>query len=139
MENTGRYNPDVLRREVAERADYRCEYCLRREGDSFLRYQIDHIISRKHGGQTVSENLAYSCSVCNGNKGPDVGTVLEDGETFVRLFNPRKHEWSEHFALVEGAFMAKSEIGTATINVLDLNNINRILERLDLIEAGLFP
>ena len=139
MENTSKYIPDALRREVAERAAYRCEYCLRREGDSFLRYQIDHIISRKHGGLSVSDNLAYSCAVCNGNKGPNVGTVLEDGETLVRLFNPRKQNWSENFDLFEGTFLAKSKIGAATIKVLDLNNVNRILERLDLIEAGLFP
>jgi 8-oxo-dGTP pyrophosphatase MutT (NUDIX family) len=139
MENTSKYIPDALRREVAERVGYRCEYYIRREGDSFLRYQIDHIISRKHGGLTVSANLAYACSVCNGNKGSNVGTILEDEETFVRLFNPRRHHWPKHFDVIEGAFRAKSEIGTATIKVLDLNNVNRILERLDLIEAGLFP
>ncbi len=139
MENPSRYIPDVIRQEVAERANYRCEYCLRRESDSFIRYQIDHIISRKHGGLTISENLAYSCPVCNGNKGPNVGTVLQDEEIFVRLFNPRKHNWDKHFDLAEGTFVAKSKIGEATIKVLDLNNINRILERLDLIATGLFP
>jgi hypothetical protein len=57
----------------------------------------------------------------------------------IHLFNPRKHNWFEHFEVIEGAFLPKSDIAAATIKVLDLNNINRILERLDLIEAGLFP
>lgn len=136
---SNRYVPDVLRIEIAERANYACEYCRRREAYSFIKFQIDHIISLKHGGLTLSENLAYSCPIFNGNKGSDVGTMLQNEEIFVRLFNPRKHDWVEHFGLVEGAFVPKSEIAEATIKVLDLNNINRILERLDLIKAGLFP
>ncbi|WP_373511857.1 HNH endonuclease [Persicitalea sp.] len=139
MERSSRYIPDALRLEVAVRADYRCEYCLRPEKASFLKFQIDHIISRKHGGLTISENLAYTCPVCNNSKGSDVGTVLEDEETFVRLYNPRKYKWQDHFEINEGAILAKSDIGSATIKILNLNDVNRILERLDLIEAGILP
>lgn len=131
--------PDALRKTVAERAGYRCEYCRRLEADSFIKFQIDHIISRKHRGQTILENLAYSCSICNGNKGSDIGTILQDSETFVRLFNPRKHSWFDHFYVQEGMICSKTDIGEATILVLELNAVSRILERLDLIKAGLFP
>lgn len=41
---------EALRNEVARRADHRCEYCLIREGDIAFRLQVDHVISRKHGG-----------------------------------------------------------------------------------------
>ena len=136
---TSKYIPEKLRVEVAQRAQYCCEYCRRPESDSFIRYQVDHIISRKHGGLTISENLAYACALCNGTKGSDIGTILQDEDTFVRLFHPRKHVWREHFEVIEGALAARSDLAAATIKVLDLNNINRILERLDLIEAGLFP
>jgi hypothetical protein len=136
---SGKYIPDNLRLDVAQRAGYRCEYCRRPESDSFIRYQIDHIISRKHGGLTISENLAYACTLCNGSKGADIGTVLADEDIFVRLFHPRKHRWPDHFEVIEGALHPLSDLAAATIKVLDLNNINRILERLDLIEAGLFP
>lgn len=131
--------PDALRKAVAERADYRCEYCRRLEADSFIKFQIDHIISRKHRGQTVLENLAFSCSICNGNKGSNVGSVLQDGVTFVRLFNPRKDNWLDHFEVSEGMILSKTEIGEATVLTLEFNTVNRILERLDLIQAGLFP
>lgn len=94
---------------------------------------------RKHGGLTVSENLAYACALCNGNKGSDIGTILQDEDVFVRLYHPRKHKWFEYFEVMEGALYPLSDLASATIKVLDLNNINRILERLDLIEAGLFP
>ena len=92
-----RYIPDHFRQAVAERAGYRCEYCRRLEADSFIKYQIDHIISLKHGGSSELENLAFSCPICNSNKGTDLGTILEDEEVFVRLFHPRKHNWFDHF------------------------------------------
>lgn len=136
---SSKHIPEKLRIDVAQRAGYCCEYCRRPESDSFIRYQIDHIISRKHGGLTVSENLAYACALCNGSKGSNIGTVLQNEDVFVRLFHPRKHVWHEHFNVVEGALEARSDLAAATIKVLDLNNINRILERSDLIEAGLFP
>ncbi len=134
-----KYIPEKLRAKVAERAHFRCEYCRRLESDSFIKYQIDHIISRKHGGLTVLGNLAYCCPICNSNKGSDIATILKDEDVLVGLFHPRKHNWFEHYDVSEGLLNAKTAIAEATIKVLDLNNINRILERIDLIEAGLFP
>lgn len=131
--------PDTLRKTVAERANFRCEYCRRMEGDSFIKFQIDHIISRKHRGQTIEENLAFSCPICNGNKGSNIGTVLSDKTTFVRLFNPRTDNWFDHFEISEGMIVSKTNIGEATALVLEFNTVNRILERLDLVKAGLFP
>lgn len=55
------YIPAKLRRQVAERAHFCCEYCLSFEGLSYIKFQIEHIISLKHGGLTVLSNLAYSC------------------------------------------------------------------------------
>jgi 5-methylcytosine-specific restriction endonuclease McrA len=135
-----KYIPESLRQAVALRANFRCEYCRRYEADSFIKFQIDHIISQKHGGLTILSNLAYTCYPCNHIKGSDIGTVLSDDETFVRLFNPRKHNWFDHFELSpEGLFVPKTQIAEGTIKVLDLNNVNRIMERIDLIAAGLLP
>jgi hypothetical protein len=131
--------PDVLRREVATRAGYRCEYCKRPEVDSFIRYQADHIISRKHNGRTELDNLAHTCPVCNNAKGTDLATILEDEEKLIRLFHPRKDSWFDHFEVINGEILGKTEIGVATVKLLKLNQLERVLERLDLIEAGLFP
>ena len=131
--------PDTLRRAVAIRALYRCEYCHRPEIDSFIRYQSDHIISRKHDGKTVLDNLAHSCPICNNNKGSDLSTILEAEGYIVRLFHPRKDNWFDHFEVEAGQILPKTDIGAATIKLLKLNDVSRILERLDLIEAGLFP
>jgi hypothetical protein len=39
-----------VRQQVRRRAKGRCEYCLVHEEDSYVGYQIDHIMARKHGG-----------------------------------------------------------------------------------------
>jgi len=57
--------PERLRDFVARRAHRRCEYCLLHEQDAFQPHQVDHIISRKHGGLTDPPNLAYACLRCN--------------------------------------------------------------------------
>ncbi|WP_306297080.1 HNH endonuclease [Nostoc sp. C057] len=43
-----------LRRLVSDRAAHLCEYCLYPELDG-LGFQVDHVISVKHGGSTKSE------------------------------------------------------------------------------------
>ena len=70
------YVSAALRRLVAERAAYLCEYCLLHEEDTFFGCEVDHIISEKHGGPTVAENLAYACAFCNRAKGSDVGSIV---------------------------------------------------------------
>jgi hypothetical protein len=39
-----------IRISIAIKAKYKCEYCLLPEKVSFYNFQIDHIISIKHGG-----------------------------------------------------------------------------------------
>lgn len=134
-----RYVSEVLRKEVATRADYRCEYCRIYEADGFIKFQIEHIISLKHGGLTHSNNLAYACPICNSNKGSDLATILASGRV-VRIFHPRKDNWHKHFEVShEGEILAKTNVAAATIKLLQLNDVNRITERIDLIKAGLFP
>ena len=124
-----RYIADSVRKRVADRADFCCKYCQISQENAFFTFQIDHIISLKHGGETVENNLAHSCFPCNNNKGSDIGTVLLPDITFVRLFNPRNDNWQEHFRIMNGVFYSDTDIGKATIKLLKLNDKNRILER----------
>src|SRR5579885_2087602 len=57
--------PERLRRQVQERAQGRCEYCLIHENDMYYPHEPDHVIAEKHGGATSLENLAWSCFYCN--------------------------------------------------------------------------
>ena len=104
-----------------------------------IKFHFEHIISLKHGGETISSNLAYACPICNSNKGTDIGTVLEDEDTFVCFFSPRKHDWAEHFKIEHGLILPKTSLGAGTIKILNFNASNRVMERLELIVAGIYP
>ena len=99
------------------------------EEDVFYRHQIDHVISLKHDGETVPENLAYACFPCNNSKGTDIGTVLLPNKIFSRLYNPRSDNWNEHFEIDAGVIYSKSIIGDATLKILKFNEIDRVIER----------
>ena len=124
-----RYISDKLRKMVICQANSCCEYCLQSNDFSFHPHQIDHIISLKHEGETEFDNLAYACFPCNNAKGSDIGTIILPNKNFVRLFNPRTDNWYEHFEMENGVIYDKTDIGKATIKVLNLNEIERIIER----------
>jgi len=133
------YVPVALRRLVAERAEWLCEYCLLHERDTFLGCQVEHIISVKHGGGTVEDNLAYACVFCNRAKGTDIGALSPKTGKLTRLFNPRADRWSEHFLIDGPNIVGFTEIGLATAAILQFNIVDRILERQSLIRANRFP
>jgi hypothetical protein len=128
-----------LRREIAARAGGRCEYCLMPEWALLAGCEVDHVISRKHGGQTDAANLALSCARCNRAKGTDIGSIVPETGQFSRLFNPRTDKWAEHFALDGARLAGKSAIGRVTITLLRLNDDERVLERTWLQRLGEFP
>lgn len=127
-----------IRPKVANRAGYRCEYCLIGSEDVFLPHEIDHIISLKHGGDHHKSNFALSCFACNRSKGSDIATIVPP-DTLVRLFNPRTDRWEDHFELEGSEFIARTEIGWATISLLKLNHPDRILERRELMVLERYP
>jgi hypothetical protein len=134
-----RYIPDALRKIVAHRAHYRCEYCRLLAEDSFFPFHIDHIVSIKHGGKTTASNLAYACQICNWNKGSDIATFLNNLRTPVRFFNPRIDIWDDHFDIEPTGFISeKTEIGAATIKIFDINQPDSIIERREMIRLNIF-
>ena len=60
-------------------------------------------------------------------------------EAYIRLYHPRKDLWTEHFHLEGALILGQTDIGTVTINLLRLNDPERILERTELIELGRYP
>lgn len=127
------------RRFVAERAAHRCEYCLLHDDDSYSRHHIDHIVSRKHGGLSELDNLAYACLRCNAWKGSDIGSVNPQTGELVSLFNPRRHRWSDHFALRGVVIEPLTAEANATARLLKLNLNKRVAERQQLAAAGRYP
>ena len=128
-----------LRREVAERAYRVCEYCLIHEYDTFWGCQIDHIISRKHGGPTESANLAWACACCNNSKGSDLGTLVGPLPKLTRLFHPRSDRWAECFHLHGVRIDPANAVGEGTTKLLQINDDNRVRERQVLAAVGRYP
>jgi hypothetical protein len=121
-----------------ERADRRCEYCLIHEDDAAFSHEVDHVISRQHGGQTTPDNLAYACMICNRFKGTNVSSVDLLG-FIVRLFNPRSERWENHFRLVRAIIQPLTATGEATTRLLRLNAAERVIERRALQLIGSYP
>ena len=106
------------------------------EEDMFLSFEIDHIISTKHGGGNEIDNLAYACPHCNNHKGSDLTTFLESYDDIVVLFNPRRHKWVEHFDVIDGEIMAKTRIGQASTKIFRFNEPDLIILRQLLVQSG---
>ncbi len=85
------------RRFVRERAGNCCEYCRVGEEDRFSFFQIDHIISVKHGGMDEMENLCLACYKCNGYKGSNVAAIDPETGQATRLYHPRQQKWEAQF------------------------------------------
>lgn len=128
----------AIRKLVASRADFRCEYCRKPEIVANFSFHIEHIISRQHGGTDRLSNLAFACSWCNWKKGPNIATVLFEEGDLLPLFNPRTQNWNDHFFVEEGVILGRTDIANGTIRLLELNTTELILERKELMEAGYF-
>lgn len=129
----------ALRREARERAKGCCEYCLLPEEQAFFSHEADHIIARKHGGQSTAENLALACFDCNRFKGSDIASIDPTTGELTPLFNPRTQEWTEHFSIDGGLINPRTASGRATELVLKLNLQSRVEVREILAKIGRYP
>ena len=127
----------ALRKLVRRRAGTRCEYCLVDELDRLLTYHVEHIIARKHGGADIPKNLCYSCRDCNHAKGSNLAGYWRG--QIVALFNPRRQSWSRLFWWNGPRLVGRTLIGKVTVNVLNINDDERVKMRAALIAEGRFP
>jgi len=121
---------------VRQRAKGLCEYCHFPERLAEVPFQIEHIIAKQHGGPTESENLALSCAFCNRYKGPNLSGIDPPTRKVVRLFDPRKQSWNEHFEWNEPVLVGKTDIGRGTIQTLAINRPDAVLVRKLLFAEG---
>jgi hypothetical protein len=127
-----------LRRQVYERANGCCEYCLTCEINTGQTMQIDHI--DPHGSDHL-DNLCLSCWNCNNHKRRAVRVNDPETGIVVAVFNPRTHIWAEHFAWVDDAtrLQGLTPTGRATITRLKMNRPMLVLARRRWVEAGYHP
>lgn len=108
---------------VSRRAGYVCEYCRTPSAYSSTQFAVEHITPTSKGGPDALENLAFACQGCNNIKFTKTEAADPESGEMVPLFNPRIHEWSDHFCwdarFVE--MIGLTPVGRATIDALKLN------------------
>jgi len=133
--------PADLRRRVEADARRRCGYCLCLVELVGMEMLVDHIRPESHGGKTVRSNLWLACNKCSEFKSDH--THAEDPETGrkVRLFNPRRPDWSKHFRWVDGGLKIEglTPTGRATVVRLKLNRAVRVIARGNWLRTGKHP
>lgn len=129
----------TLRRAVRKRAQARCEYCrLPDLVPHFMRFHLEHIRARRHGGASSLNNLAWACARCNERKGTDLSGVDPDTNRVVRLFHPRRDTWARHFVWAGLRIRGLTATGRVTAWLLEFNSDERLKLRQGLQKLGLF-
>ncbi|MBM3890146.1 MAG: HNH endonuclease [Verrucomicrobia bacterium] len=123
---------------VRERAGNRCEYCRLPQAFSDLRFHVEHVIARQHGGSDLPNNLALACPECNYQKGTNLTGLDPDTGQVTPLFNPRHDHWAEHFSIEDGVVTGKTPMGRTTAWLLEMNRGDRLRLRGLLLWLGLF-
>jgi hypothetical protein len=132
--------PRATRELVQRRAQGACEYCRLPQEASVLPHQVDHIIGRQHQGSDDADNLCLCCIRCNQKKGPNIASLDPGTNVVVPLFHPRRHMWREHFALdQQGRLHGLTPEGRATVQLMDMNDPERVLLRVRLMRRGFRP
>lgn len=135
------YIPQNLRREVAERCQYRCCYCQTAQEIIGAEFTIDHIIPESLGGLTTLENLCLACWSCNLIKHNRIAALDPETAAVVQLFNPNTQDWSAHFRWDQSGLIIVgiTSTGRATVNGLQLNRSPLVNSRRLWVSAGWHP
>lgn len=127
-----------LQRMIRAHAKERCEYCHMPTAYDPLPFQLDHIIAQQHGGETVFENLAWSCLHCNKHKGPNIAGIDPSTRQLAKLFHPRRQRWDRHFRWDGPILVGRTRSARATIRVLAINDFDLVAYRAELMEEGAY-
>ena len=76
-------------------------------------------------GSDDLDNLAWACPGCNLHKSNCQQAEDPVTKAIVRVFDPRKHEWSEHFTWNGYRIAGLTPIGRALVAAFDLNSSRR--------------
>lgn len=108
----------------AEKPEPRCAYCQSPERLLGIPLEADHIIPEAAGGETSLENLCLCCRSCNGYKGTKTNAPDPQTGRRIRLFHPKRQNWSIHFAWSqEGSrIVGLTPTGRATVEALNMNH-----------------
>jgi len=126
----------ATRERVRQQAENRCEYCRLPQHASALRFHLEHIIARQHGGSDNADNLALACPECNYRKGTNLSGIDPDTGKVLPLFHPRHEQWADHFARDGARIVGKTPTGRTTVWLLEMNTGDRLRWREMLVRLG---
>lgn len=104
-----------------------------------LSFHIEHIHAQQHVHDDSLDNLALACPDCNFSKGPNLTTFIEGTRELVALFHPRQDSWEDHFAYRGAILIGLTARGQATIKLLQINTVERVEMRAELMASGDMP
>jgi hypothetical protein len=135
------YIPRALRERVAAQARHRCGYCLTAEAVVGTPMEVDHILPEADGGLTEEDNLWLACSLCNDHKNDRIAALDPQTGEVVRLFDPRRQVWAEHFCwAAEGdRVLGLTPAGRATVLALHMNRASLVRARQLWVSVGWHP
>jgi hypothetical protein len=133
--------PKALRQRVAAQARHRCGYCLTAEAIVGTPMEVDHILPEAFGGLTEEANLWLACSLCNDHKNDRIAALDPDTGGVVRLFDPRRQAWAEHFRWAPDGdlILGLTATGRATVLALNLNRPSLVKARQLWASVGWHP
>ena len=127
----------TLRELIRRRAGHLCEYCrLPQAHAPIVRFHIEHIVPKQHGGSDESSNLALACPRCNSFKGPNLTAIDPETGQVVPLFHPRADSWGDHFDCQGVILFGRTPKGRATVHLLNMNAEERVQVRSELRQRG---
>jgi hypothetical protein len=103
--------------------------------------ELDHLFPRSLGGPTAESNLWLACSTCNDHKSNRFLITDPMSGVTVKIFNPRRQKWEEHFVWSADATQIEgtTAVGRATVAALQLNRPSLVLARRLWVAAGWHP
>ncbi len=123
------------------RANGCCEYCRSQAQFAVQSFSIEHIVPRSVGGKAELDNLAFACQGCNNHKYTFTQARDSVSGVVVRLYDPRRESWREHFSW-NGDFtliLGLSATDRATVEALQLNRAPLVKLRWLLYQAAEHP
>jgi hypothetical protein len=132
---------DALYKLVAEDARDECGYCRAPQRALPYRLEVEHLVPISLSGGDERDNLWLSCHKCNKLRSNRVAWQDPLTQQEVPLFNPRQHDWNDHFAWEsEGLYIVgRTAIGRATVAALRLNDAYHRSARWVWMLAGVYP
>jgi len=129
-----------VRKQVYERAHYRCEYCQTAQKVTAW-IEIDHILPVALGGESDLANLCASCHACNNQKSDAIEALDPVTNTVQKLFNPRQQKWDDHFQWdkIGITILGITPTGRATVSQLNMNRPEILASRKMWVSVGWHP